>query len=51
VAKSPQLSKHGPYTAQHCVLNGLVWQRHVQNITEQSSRLLILELVKSDDVI
>jgi hypothetical protein len=31
--------------------NGLVWQRHVQNRTEQSSGLLVLELVKSDDVI
>lgn len=30
---------------------GLVWQRHVHNRTEQSSVLLVLELVKSDDVI
>jgi hypothetical protein len=31
--------------------NELVWQRHVHNRTEQSSGLLVLKLVKSDDVI
>jgi hypothetical protein len=32
-------------------INGFVWQRHVQNITKQSSGLLILKLIKSDDEI
>jgi hypothetical protein len=32
-------------------LYGLVWQKHVQNRTKQSSGLLVLKLVKSDDVI